>query len=227
MRTIRWLSVLVALGVAPVASASFHFMQIEQVIGGVEGDTTQQAIQLRTRAGGQNIVSQARLRAFDAVGGSPVLLVDMGSNVPMSGAGVRILIATPEFAAAQGVVPDFIMTSPIPVSYLAAGRITFEQDTGTILWSLAWGGAGYTGSNIGDTDNDANGDFGPPFADPLPSAGVEALLFPGSVSAQSTTNLADYQITEGPALFTNNAGESEIVFGNDASAIFSDGFEDP
>jgi hypothetical protein len=29
------------------ASAAFHFMQIEQVIGGVNGDTTAQAIQLR------------------------------------------------------------------------------------------------------------------------------------------------------------------------------------
>lgn len=226
MRTIRWLLVPMLLGFAPAASASFHFMQIEQVIGGVDGDTTQQAIQLRTRAGGQNLVSQARVRAFDAAGGSPVLLVDMGSNVPMAGAGVRILIATAEFAAAQGVTPDFIMTSPIPPGYLAAGRITFEQNTGTILWSLSWGGAGYTGSNAGDTDNDANGDFGPPFANALPSASVSALLFTGPSNALSTTNLADYGITKGPALFTNNAGESEIVFGDDG-AIFLDGFETP
>ncbi len=36
------------------AHATFHFMQIEQVIGGVDGDTTKQAIQLRMRSLNQN-----------------------------------------------------------------------------------------------------------------------------------------------------------------------------
>ncbi len=38
------------------AQASFHLMQIEQVIGGVNGDTNAQAIQLRMRFAGQNLV---------------------------------------------------------------------------------------------------------------------------------------------------------------------------
>ena len=44
------------------AHATFHLMQIEQVIGGVDGDTTKQAIQLRMRFASQNFVSQGRMR---------------------------------------------------------------------------------------------------------------------------------------------------------------------
>ncbi len=39
-------------GPALPAQATFHLMQIEQVIGGVNGDTTAQAIQLRMRFAG-------------------------------------------------------------------------------------------------------------------------------------------------------------------------------
>ena len=40
--------------------------QIEQVIGGVQGDVSQQAVQLRMRAGGQNQMQFSRLLAYDA-----------------------------------------------------------------------------------------------------------------------------------------------------------------
>ena len=49
--------VFAALATGP-ARATFHFMQIEQVIGGANGDTAAQAIQLRMRLGGQNFLSQ-------------------------------------------------------------------------------------------------------------------------------------------------------------------------
>ena len=39
-------AMMLVLG-APPADADFHLMQIEQVIGGVNGDTAAQAIQLR------------------------------------------------------------------------------------------------------------------------------------------------------------------------------------
>ena len=43
-------ALLGVLALQPAAHATFHLMQIEQVIGGVNGDTTAQAIQLRMRA---------------------------------------------------------------------------------------------------------------------------------------------------------------------------------
>jgi hypothetical protein len=54
-------------------------MQIEQAIGGVQGDTALQAIQLRMRISGQEVVSKARIRAWDANGANPILIVDMAT----------------------------------------------------------------------------------------------------------------------------------------------------
>ena len=209
-----------ALGIGALLLASspafsvpntFHLMQIEQVIGGVQGDTTLQAIQLRMRIGGQEVVSKARLRAWDANGANPVLIVDMATNVPNGNGGDRVLVSTAAFAAAFGPTPDFVMTNPIPPAYLAAGKLTWESDAGTVVWSLAWGGANYTGTNTGTHDNDADGNFNPPFPLPLPSATNNSVLFPGPFSAPSTNNAADYIVSPGNAIFTNNAGETGSV----------------
>ena len=205
-----------AIALAQPAFASFHLMQIEQVIGGVNGDTSRQAIQLRMRTSGQNLVTAGQLVAWNAAGTNPVLLLDIPSNVPVSTDGARVLIATSNFL--PGLTPDFVMTTPIPASYLAAGKITFESD-GTfgsaVWWGLAWGGATYTGTNLGFTvaqgGNDANGDFNPPFAGPLPSSNTQALRFTGAAGALSTTNAADYALTPGAAVFTNNAGGNGTV----------------
>jgi hypothetical protein len=202
---------------ASPALASFHLMKVEQAMGGVAGDPSQQAIQLRMRAPGQSLVGSAlaRLKAWDAAGLNPVTLIIFPSDVANAAQGDRILVVSPAFAAAQpAMVADFTMTSLIPASYLPAGRLTFEDSTGTVLWSLAWGGAAYTGSNLGSTFNDADGDFGPPFGSPFPSTTLQALLFSApdpTGSALSTNNAADYSITAGAAIFTNNARASGTV----------------
>jgi hypothetical protein len=209
-------SLAIAIGMACAsapARATFHLMQIEQVIVGVNGNTAAQAIQLRMRSTFQNFVSQARIRAWDASGAKPVLIVDMEQDVSNLASGDRILIATSCFVAATSpnAVPDFLMGNRIPDSYLAAGSLTFEDDFGGVYWRLSWGGAGYTGSNTGFLDNDANGNFGPPFAGALPSASVQSLRFTGVAGAFSSTNAADYAITTGAATFNNNARQSFTV----------------
>ena len=206
------LSDLSVLLLASPAFASFHLMKIEEVIGGVGGNTSQQAIQLRMRSPFQNVVgsAQARLIAWDAAGLNPVTLIVFPSNVTNSAQGSRILVVSSAFASAHPGIPgDFTMTSVIPSSYLPAGRLTFEDSVGTILWSVAWGGAGYTGSTLGSTTNDSDGEFGPPFASRLPSSSNQALRFTtpdAAGDAASTNNLADYAVTPGPSVFTNNAG---------------------
>lgn len=200
------LAVLVSAFAAP-ATASFHFMQIEQAIGGVNGDTSVQAVQLRMRNGGQNLVNGTRLVAYDATGNNPVVLVTMGADVANGASGSRILLASAAFASNFSPTPDFILSNLIPPAYLTAGRLTFEDGGGTIYWSLAWGGGVYTGSNAGSTTNDADGDFGPPTAAPLPSAGGLSLLFQGTAAASSTSNAADYSVTASEAFFINNAGD--------------------
>jgi hypothetical protein len=204
------------------AYATFHLMQIEQVIGGVNGDTTAQAIQLRMRFGGQNLLGPSRIRVFDATGANPIVIFNFAANVPNGALGSRVLIASANFSTvtSPAAVPDVTMTNLIPASYLAAGSMTFETDNGlTIYWRLSWGGAGYTGPNTGAIDNDANGNFGPPWPGALPSTCERALQFEGTAAAASTNNAADYSLTAGAAVFINNAGGAGNSFTvNDAGA---------
>jgi glucose/arabinose dehydrogenase len=204
-----------ALVIMPApARATFHLMQIEQVIGGIEGDTTAQAVQLRMRSATQHLVAPSRIRVWDAAGQNPIVLVDFTTSVPNGTAGARILVSSTSFNAKTSptAVANFPMANLIPASYLAAGSMTFETDNGlTIYWRLSWGGAAYTGPTTGDITNDSNGQFGPPFPGPLPSMTLQALKFQGTASAPSTTNANDYALTAGAAVFTNNAGSNFTV----------------
>jgi hypothetical protein len=216
MKFLLILSVAVFLicSMALTAHATFHLMQIQQVIAGVDGDNSIQAIQLRMRGSFQNLVQNSRLVVWDASGANPIVVSSPGTSVPNHGAGVTVLIASASFAGATSppAVPDFTLSNLIPASYLAAGSITFENSAGTIIyWRLSWGGASYTGATTGALTNDADGEFGPPFAGPVPSADTKALLFQGTAAAMSTANSTDYALTGGDAVFTNNAGTSFTV----------------
>lgn len=223
IRLVRF-TVLVLLGLGlsqGTAIASFHVMQIERVTAGVGSDTTAQAIQLRMRAANQNQVQLSKIIAYDAAGLNPVEIINIGSSVANGALGDRVLIATAGFSArtTPAAVADFTMTNPIPVSYLAAGSLTFVHDGGTVYWRMSWGGASYTGSATGSTLNDADGVYGPPVPGPLPVNG-NAWVFTGTASALSTTNFADYAL-QASAPFTNNAGASFTP--NVTSSIPGDG----
>lgn len=200
-------------GSAAESTLSFHLMQIEAAIGGVNGDTTAQAVELRTRSGFQNFIQGTKIVAYDAAGLNPVTLITFPSNISNSGAGVRILVASASFVgnSSPNAQPDFMMTNLIPPSYLAAGRITFEDSFGAVLWSLAYGGSNYTGPTNGTLDNDLDGEFGPPFAGPLPSTSTSSLHFQGLASDRSTNNFDDYRVTPAPAVFFNAAGSRFAV----------------
>ena len=214
------------------AHAGFHLMQIEQVIGGVNGDTTSQAIQLRMRSGGQTVVSAASLWAADAAGANRVLLLDIaGPSVSNGAAGDRVLLTTNGFKqylinhGSPTFTPDFVLANPIPSSYLTAGRLTFEADggsvatPGTIYWSLSWGGAGYTGSTTGDPTNDSNSNFGPSFGSALPTSTRSGVLFQGTAGAASNTNQADYLLSANPATVTENSHASFVIPTPEPSAL--------
>ncbi len=211
IRLLSLVALFVSSSLSNQTSVAFHFMQIEQVIGGVNGDTTAQAIQLRMREDGQTSIGSASLRTVDATGANEVLLVNldnMGEPLANGTAGDRVLITTPNFANYTDIplVSDFTMV-PIPVSYLAAGQVTFDNSGGTVTyWSLSWGGTGFTGLTTGATSNDVDGEFGPAFGGPLPSNSLSALLFQGAAGDKSTTNFDDYAVTPGAATFFNNIG---------------------
>ncbi|MGH7242949.1 MAG: hypothetical protein ACREJD_05980 [Phycisphaerales bacterium] len=228
MKIQDWSGFAAAALLSGSALANHHIMQIQLVIGGVNGDTTAQAIQLRQRFAGQNIVSAGRLKAFDANGLNPILLIDFTTNVTNALQGDTILACTNSFKTKTSpvTVPDFILTNPIPASYLAAGRITFEFDGGNIWWQLAYGGAAYTGSNTIDLTNDSDGNAGPPFAQSLTTTGTKAIQYNGAASGASTTNAANYVITAGAAVVTNNARVSFTVKAACPGDLNSDGFVD-
>jgi hypothetical protein len=201
------LSLIGVFALQPAAYATFHLMQIEQVIGAVDGDTTAQAIQLRMRAAGQNFVSGGKLVVFDATGSNPITILDVPTDVVNGQVGDRVLIASANFPShtTPPAMPDFTMTNLIPTSYFAAGSLIWQnKTTGEILWRLSWGGAAYTGPTTGSLTNDNDGDFGV-FPNPLPSVCSTAFLFTGAATAKSTTNATDYVQTLGNIVFTNNA----------------------
>ncbi len=210
---------LLGLTTAPnPARAAFHLMEIEQVIGGVGGDATAQAVQLKMRFANQQFVNgNAQLVARDASGANPVVLSSFPLPNPASGACREILLATAGFTSrtTPATVADFTM-SAIPAAYLPAGTLTFEGVIGpTVYWRTSWGGASYTGpgtvvSLVGG-GNDDDGNANPPFAGPLPSTGVQALRFTPACAATSTSTAAQYALTVGAATFTNNALASFTV----------------
>jgi hypothetical protein len=196
-----------ALLLAGPAHAAFHLMEIEQVIGGVAGDTTAQAVQLKMRTTGQNVLSgTVRLVARDAAGGTPVVLSTLGAGINSGAcdAGGEILLATDGFVnrTTPAAVRDFSML-PIPAAYLPAGSLTFENAAGTLIyWRLSWGGAAYTGVGTTTIDN-GDGDVNPAVAGPLPSSGVQALRVAAGCPA-ATSNAGQYAATAGAAVFENN-----------------------
>lgn len=206
---------------AAPAAANFHLMQIEQVVGGLCGDPASQAIQLRMRALGQNEVSGHEVVAYDHNGENPVSLLVFPADVANGALGDRILLATTAFATDTGITPDFVLGQRIPDEYLRAGRVTFESAANSILWSLAWGGSYWLGTNSGATTNDADGDFGAPVGQRLAHNATRSVRFTGAATALSTDNAADYQLTSGPATVTNNGGQSVVL---PAACIFGDGF---
>ncbi len=209
--------------------AAFHLMQIEEIIGGVAGDNTAQAIQLRLRSAGNNIVSSSSIWAADASGSNRVLLLDIGANVAVSSAGARVLLSTASFTTKMNSTggpafsPDFTLASAIPASYLSGGRVTFEADggsvstPGTIYWSLTFGS--YSGSNTGDVTNDSDGNFGSPTS-ALTTSTFKGVRFTGAANAASTTNVADYAATSDPATVTKNNGTAFTVVPEPGSAAF-------
>lgn len=227
MRLRAWLCSLVvgvalAGGLPAPALAAFHLVEIEQVIGGVDGDTSAQAVQLRMRIAGQNLLANnVRLRAWDAAGANPVVLIAFtGANPASNAACRRILVATPEFEFTSTppldtVASDYVMTSPIPASYLPAGSLTFENATGTaIYWRVSWGGASYTGAGtvaVTPTGSDLDGTMNPPFAGPLPSTGVDALVLTSACNAAPSNNSLQYGLTAGAATFTANDLSTYVV----------------
>jgi hypothetical protein len=108
IRAAAAIAVVFAIAVAArPAGAVFHDAVVHELMAGAEGDATVQYVEIRMLSGGQNAVARTRLAAFSCTDPVGVVRFDITGNVSASGADVRWIMASPTFAAAAGITPDF------------------------------------------------------------------------------------------------------------------------
>jgi hypothetical protein len=112
---------LIALGYRNDAIAAFHLFRINEIYSSADG--TIQFVEIRESTGsdfesfwqGQTLMSNL---------GSTVRTFTFPSNLPSTQTASRsVLIATPGFAAAAGVTPDFVV--PAPFLFPGGGTINY------------------------------------------------------------------------------------------------------
>jgi glucose/arabinose dehydrogenase len=143
----RWLARAVLLLISSPVFASFHLMEVSEVMTGVNGDTSIQFIELRMQAPGQNFVDGLTIVARNADGSvaNTVFTFPTGASTQLVNAVTdgRILIATPAFAARAGILPDFVFAGGLfPVS----GQVDYASGTATAAYGS------YTGPGIVGAD---------------------------------------------------------------------------
>ena len=106
------------------AYAAFHLNEIEQVMVGLNGNTTIQAVQLKMLATGENLVSGMSIKVYNANGVQTDSLGSFSGSVPQGIAGRRILCATHNFAATFGITPDLEIK---PGLLVGTGQVSFEK----------------------------------------------------------------------------------------------------
>jgi hypothetical protein len=118
---------------APVASATFHLMQIREVYPGSTADPGSEYVELQMWAEGQNHVEGHILRSYDAAGavtGTDTFPADVAHGANQS----TMVLATPEAEAQFGFVAD----APLAPS----GQL--DPSGGAVCWEnldcVSWGG---------------------------------------------------------------------------------------
>lgn len=210
----RALAGVLAMLAATPASATFHLMQIERVVGGVGGDPAAHAIQLRMRSSHQGELEPSRLVSYDANGVNPIVLFDFVSSVPDDETGSTVLVISEDMAdhLDPEIEPDFVMARAIPRDRLTAGSLTFETDDGTtIVARLSWGGSAYDGPDDVSSFNDDNDSAGAPLTGPLQTTGTRGYVIELAAGSRTSSNATDYTVLTRDVTLTNNAGESATI----------------
>ncbi len=231
---------LIGVSQAQPSGAAFHIMRVYGVMGGANGDSNVQYVELRMAAAFQNVVSGHHLCFYDATG-SPYARFAFTSNVSNTVNGSSILIGTSEFDAVWAAgSPDFVLSGANTVAIAGGadvahpvrspgGKVSFGTDfTATpalmcqvsfaIVDSVAYG-TGYSGTV----------DFGTNLNADLPTADTDAARLQGPVCfppSCTRNNSTDYAITDVNVPLDNprnNAGAAGPVTMLDTDG---DGFPD-
>lgn len=129
---LRWLMAAVLVLTAPVASATFHTFQIDEIYSNADGSVQYLVLQEAAGFGGQNFLGGHTLTSTHS-GASKMF--PFGTDLPSSAtAGTRVLIATQGFATLGLVAPDYV----IPNGFLATdgGTVNYAGVDQVIYASL-------------------------------------------------------------------------------------------
>ncbi len=96
---------------------------IDEVATSVDGDTSQQFVEIRMLATAQTATRNSVLAAFDAEGGFVGDVLVVPADVPGAGAGLRWIMATQAFQDAHGFAADFTMPAGV-----------LSVDDGMVCW---------------------------------------------------------------------------------------------
>jgi len=101
---------------APAQShALFHISAIDEVLASLDGDASQQFIEVKMLFGAQNRVSNAVIAAFDANGVYVEDILVIPTDVANGTNGARWIAATSAFQSAHAFTADFTMPAGIPL----------------------------------------------------------------------------------------------------------------
>jgi hypothetical protein len=121
-RLLAGVAALFGLLAAPPAQAIFHVAVIDEVMAGADGDPAVQFVEIRMLVPGQNFVDRTRLAAFNCEG-TQVRHFNLTANVATGGTDRRWIIASPAFAAAAGITPDFTWDTATMDLYPVCGLV--------------------------------------------------------------------------------------------------------
>jgi hypothetical protein len=106
---------LASLLVPAQSQALFHISVIDEVLASLDGDASQQFVEIKMLFAAQNLVSNAVVAAFDAQGVYVEDILIIPTDVPNGTNGARWIIATSEFQSAHSFSADFTMPARIPL----------------------------------------------------------------------------------------------------------------
>jgi hypothetical protein len=201
-------AILVLLTRMPVGAA-FHLALIDEVMTGCGIDPTIQFVEMRTFFGGQIVVHGTRLTAFSCDGTTVNVLRLMPNDLANGMSGARWIIGSPNFQAAAGIVPDFVMTDGDPGIF---------RNCGQICWGAPVEGDGTPPDDPGSWDHTLPTNYIDcvaygPYTGPLhPSAGTILTTTPNNDGTKSLTRAGTSAFDNNFALATptptNNAGQA-------------------
>lgn len=185
------------------AAAAFHLNEITRVMAAFNGDSTIQAVEMKSLSAGENLVANDSINVYDANGAFVASLGKFTANVANSASGAHILCATSGFQTKFGITADLTLSPGLRVG---TGQVAFKN-AGCLVDAVAYGDV--VTPRVGTTSAAA-----------LPSGlayvlvrTVDNATLPSCPQAEnSAANFALKSASTGaPVTFTNNAGATVSV----------------